>query len=73
MSEKPTFKNIDEDADHMSLEEWLDCASTGCFIDYDGLGHLATGDQESDIRIWPSQAEGYQFPSWATHIVWYNR
>ncbi len=67
------LRSIPEYGDHMTLEEWKDGVASGGFIDYDGYGELATKDGCSDIEIHPSQLNGFLFPSWCTHIVWYNR
>jgi hypothetical protein len=67
------FEDIPNYGEHMSLEEWLGAVKFSGFIDYDGHSKLATINQVSNIMIVPSEANGYKFPEWATHIVWYNR
>lgn len=67
------FEPIEHDDYHMTLAEWLDDVKCGGYIDYDGHGDLATEDTKSNVIIQPSDAEDYDFPIWATHIVWYNR
>jgi hypothetical protein len=57
----------------MPLQEWKDCVKCGGFIDYDGYGELATETQTSNMMISPSEMKNYNFPEWATHIMWYNR
>jgi len=37
--------NGDPDFDIMTIEEWIRAVETGCFIDYDGHGNLATKDE----------------------------
>lgn len=59
--------------DLIPLQEWLEDVEGGGFIDYDGHGELATETETSNIMICPSEAENYEFPEWATHIMWYNR
>ena len=70
---KPMFKEIPEYGDLMPLQEWINCCESGGFVDYDGHGNLATADKCSRIEISPSQRRVIKYPSWATHIVWYNK
>jgi hypothetical protein len=67
------FEPIESDDYHVTLSEWLEEVKWGGFIDYDGHGNLATINKKSNSIIQPSYAKGYDFPEWATHIVWYNR
>ena len=67
------FEPHNDIGDLMPLKQFLECVEFGGFIDYDGFGHLATIDKESDITISPSKVNSYKFPKWCTHIVWYNR
>jgi len=67
------MEDIPDYGDLIPLSEWLENVKFGAFIDYDGHGNLATETQCSDIVIIPSEVEGYVFPEWTTHIVWYNR
>lgn len=64
---------IPRDAELMTREEFIELVGSGFFIDYDGFGELATSNQVSDITIHPSDVLGYNWPVWATHVVWYNR
>ena len=73
LEKKIMFSPLSEYGDHMTLKEWLDNVESCGFIDYDGHGNLATSSEVSNISICPSEAEGYDFPKWATHIEWYNR
>jgi hypothetical protein len=61
--------------DHMTIERWLQCVECGGFIDYDGHGNLATETQLSDIVVYPSDVTALKLkmPSWATHVMWFNR
>ena len=70
-------------------KDFLESVKSGSFIDYDGFGRLATATEESDICIIPSDifvycapafkplSRGrtglYDWPKWATHVMWYNR
>lgn len=67
---------IDPEFGHlMPIADWLQACQTGCFIDYDGSGCLATSTHKSDVVISPSDVTLFQLsmPSWATHVVWYNK
>lgn len=61
--------------DHMTVEKWLQCVECGGFIDYDGHGALSNGTELSDIEIKPSDISALKLkiPSWATHVMWFNR
>ena len=61
--------------DHMLVVEWIACVENGGFIDYDGHGSLATDTEISDIEIHPSDVSALKLklPSWATHVMWFNR
>jgi len=68
------FEDNDFDCGYLiPLQEWIECVQCGGFIDYDGYGELATETQTSNITISPSEMKRYNFPEWATHIMWYNR
>ena len=60
--------------DLFTIPEFLECCDSGGFIDYDGFGHLATVDKESNIEIIPSKRRKTisQYP-WASHVMWFNR
>jgi transcription termination factor Rho len=67
------FKPIPEHSDHMSMKKFKKYCKGGMFIDYDGFGYLATSTQTSDVYICPSMLKKISIPSWATHVVWFNR
>ena len=74
LESEPEFRPVDpECGDLMTKEEWLMNVESGGFMSYDGYGHLAMADKVSDIEISPSDVDGYLWPKWCTHIVWYNR
>lgn len=60
---------------HMPMEDFMQCVKSAFFIDYDGHGVWATGDQMSDQTVAPSDIteKGVAPPDWATHVVWFNR
>lgn len=65
------FKPINDGDSVIFLADWLEEVKRGNFVDYDG--YLATEGLRSSERIQPSDAENYEFPIWATHIVFYNK
>lgn len=74
------LKDIPSYGDHMTLQDWKECVECGGFIDYDGDGDFATETQCSNMSVSPSdywtgkeQDPEWNPPSWATHIVWYNK
>lgn len=67
------FEPHNEWGDLMTLQDFLGCVECGAFIDYDGYGELATATTVSNIEISPSEVKRFEFPEWATHILWYNR
>lgn len=65
-----------EDAAWYTREEFAAECAAGHLVDDDGYGELAVEPLSvSSIRVWPSQMEraANWWPSWATHVVWYNR
>jgi len=60
---------------HMPMQEFLGYVRDHDFIDYDGFGRLATDTGESRSEILPSDITVIKRtpPSWATHVVWYNK
>lgn len=69
----PTLQPFPEWLDEqciMTIDEMREAVSTGCFNDYDGCGHYATKDGESNQSFVPSN---FNPPPWATHVSWYNK
>jgi len=71
--EKIQMRRHDPYGDLMSLEEFIDCCQTGCFIDYDGHGYYATATHESDIEVVPSDIVKGNILTKFSHVKWYNR
>lgn len=71
----PTFKDIPDYGDKMTVKDWIDCVNSGGFIDYDGSGCLSTDKFRSDISISPSDVTFFkvEIPMWATHVIWFNK
>jgi hypothetical protein len=61
--------------DLMTVEDWVACVESGGFIDYDGNGDLATATENFNVPIHPSDITRLKLkiPSWATHVIWFNR
>lgn len=57
----------------MTWRRFLRDVDDGMLDDYDGFADLATADAVSRVQVAPSGARGLARPSWATHVVWYNR
>jgi len=68
------LKEQSDFGDLFTVRSFLGSVDSGGFIDYDGFGHLATKNKESNIEIAPSTARKIlsQYP-WATHVMWFNR
>lgn len=65
---------LDEDDDVMTLEEFIQAAKDGNFIDYDGYGrYVDDNGQETDITIMPSDITAGMYRNDFKKIVWYNR
>ena len=70
----PTFRPLGTNGDHMTMADFMSSCECNAFIDYDGYGDLATDKQVSNITVTPSAAKHWKkLPTWATHVVWYNR
>ena len=58
--------------DLMTVDRFRYLVKAGKFIDYDGYGHPARGNQcDARIVTYPSEVE--YIPHDATHIIWFNR
>lgn len=65
---------VEERDDLLTREEFIDCVKCGGFINDDGYGHLSDGNFHSYYAsIYPSQVARFDWPAWATHIIWFNR
>jgi hypothetical protein len=63
-----------EEGDHlMTREEFTHGVESGGLIDYDGFGEFATNSEVSDVEISPSELKTTEWPTWATHVCWYNK
>jgi len=74
-----TWEEIPDYGDLMTLDHFIQMVKCGGFINYDGMGNLATKDKMSCLEIRPSMIKRdiiYQdsrLTSIYTHVVWFNR
>jgi hypothetical protein len=73
MMKEPTFEELPDHGDVMSLEQFIECVKSGGFIDYDGFGHYVKDGKESDITIYPSDLKHNAIREDFDTIIWYNR
>ena len=61
----------------LPVDEFIDDAIRGNFIDYDGYGYWANSTgylNDWGHRVWPSDiVKGLEVPYWVSHILWFNR
>ncbi len=60
----------------IGIEDFIHNVECGAFIDYDGFGRWATQTRMSyEFDVYPSKVKSWDqiAPTWATHVVWYNR
>ena len=64
-----------DSGDLMTIPDFLNAVRSGCFIDYDGYGNWATKThyEPSHIVLPSNITKGEGWPSWASHVLWYNR
>ena len=71
---KDTLCDIPKYGDHMTVEEFIQDAATGCLIDYDGYGKYATATKMIDMPVMPSDVvEDVLNCGDYTHVVWFNK
>lgn len=60
---------------HWTWNEFEAACESGSIIDDDGFGELASATHVSSVRVYPSQFRDVALsrPTWATHVVWYNK
>ena len=69
----PTFREIPNYADVMTLEEFIGDVEFGGFIDSDGSGRYVRDGKESDISIYPSDIEHGCVRKDFDSVAWYNK
>lgn len=68
------WQKIDEDAEQLSLEEFIEeCQPGRMFTDDDGSGYYALKDKKSNILCVPSEVASGKIDHRFTHVVWYNK
>ncbi len=70
---EPTLQDLPNYGENIPIARFDEAVKTHAFIDYDGHGYFATATQMSDILVKPSEWGGLKIPSWATHVMWFNR
>lgn len=60
-------KELYDDDDVMTIEEWRDAVNDGCFCNYDGNGYWVKDGMACRDEVFNSK------PLDATHVVWYNK
>jgi hypothetical protein len=73
LSYEPELEEIGEQAQIMTVKEFLSDVEAGGYIDDDGFGYPAVdGVVDKSTTITPS-ARGRDIPEGTTHVFWYNR
>lgn len=68
-----TLEPISKGSTVMTLKQFIKNVKCGGFIDYDGSGNYAIGNEESNISIYPSDVEFKSLRKDFDKVVWYNR
>lgn len=69
----PKFDKLTDYGDLMPIEEFKGLVGN-MFLDSDGHGYYAIADKESDVMVRPSDIMRFRhIPTWATHVIWYNK
>lgn len=67
LSELPDYGDL------MSLKEFISCAKSGGFIDYDGFGYYVKDNMETNIVIKPSDVIHKSIRKDFDKIIWFNK
>ena len=70
---KPTYSELSNYGDVMTLDHFIENVKSGGFIDYDGYGLYVKDDKETDIEIYPSDIKYNSVRSDFNTIIWFNR
>lgn len=73
MEMEPSFSELPDYGDVMSLANFIECVKDGEFIDYDGFGYYVRDGKESNIIIHPSDVKNGNIRKDFDTIIWYNR
>lgn len=63
----------DRFGEHLTLTDFIDCCTSGLFIDNDGSGYYATKTEVTDIPISPSDIIEKEYRKDFTHVMWFNK
>lgn len=70
-NQPPELDPLPEHGTLIPVAKFVSAVRSRGFIDYDGFGHWATATGVSPLVVRPSTLGDP--PSWATHVLWYNR
>lgn len=73
MVQTPTYDEISEYGDLMSLSSFIEATKDGFFTDYDGSGNYIKDGKMSNISIYPSDIKYNAIRKDFTKIIWFNR
>ena len=57
----------------MTMEDFKQGAEYYCYTDDDGFGFYATQNGISNIYVDFAEILNGDYPSWATHVCWFNK
>lgn len=66
------FDEFDEEC-KMPMGAFKQGVEYNCYTDYDGYGYYATESKISNIYIDFDEVLNDNYPSWATHVCWFNK
>jgi hypothetical protein len=69
----PTYQELPDFGDIMTLKEFVSNCKCGGFIDYDGSGNYIKDGKMSDIDIFPSDIKCGKVRKDFDQIIWFNR
>ncbi len=68
MMEKPCIIPSEEYCDVFTVDEFEEAMENGEFVEDDGVGYFANSEfYDAKSSCW------WAAPSWATHVVWFNK
>lgn len=69
MENKTNMQPISDFGDLMPIADFVECVQTSLFCPDDGIGYYATEKEyDENSCVWAVKS-----PSWATHVVWFNK
>jgi hypothetical protein len=76
MKQDPELEALPEYGNLYTIADFVALVNDGMFIDYDGTGYFATAfgmSRENIARPSFIKKEDYSVPTWATHVMWFNK